>query len=244
LRTKSPELWNIADEGGDFRLRHVEESQRDMQEPRDARHDPRAHSFVEGLGDRVQGEGRPVYVPLYLHFVGVWDTVFHVVDSEGFHESRLAWNVGTARHALAIHEVRRDFVPALWDAKCAHQHVKQVWFTGAHSDVGGGNGNTELSSVPLEWMVQQVYAESGKKLGFDYTFSHSQGLPDPRAEVSYPQDDWIWRAKRPRERAIGGPFQFQHWTQPWRRAVLPPYRRRSRKALQKADAAAANLPLK
>lgn len=99
--------------------------------------DPRAHAFLDQVRERTRAlaeEQRGVYVPLYLHFVGVWDTVFHV-DSQGFHEGRLAWNVATARQALAVHEVRRDFPPALREEKCRHQDATQVWFTGAHSDV-------------------------------------------------------------------------------------------------------------
>ena len=42
-------------------------------------------------------------------------------------------------------------LPTLWTKKEAID-IKQVWFAGVHSDVGGGNKNTGLSSVSLDWM--------------------------------------------------------------------------------------------
>jgi hypothetical protein len=50
-----------------------------------------------------------------------------------------------AFQALALDEHREDFVPTLWnklpDAP-ATQRLEQVWFPGAHSNVGGGYANT------------------------------------------------------------------------------------------------------
>jgi hypothetical protein len=34
--------------------------------------------------------------------------------------------------------------------------VEQVWFCGAHSDVGGGYPEVELSDIPLDWMVEKA----------------------------------------------------------------------------------------
>jgi hypothetical protein len=36
--------------------------------------------------------------------------------------------------------------------------VKQVWFEGAHSDVGGGYGETGLSDTTLLWMAREAHA--------------------------------------------------------------------------------------
>lgn len=47
-------------------------------------------------------------------------------------------NVMAARHALALHEVRRAFEPMLWEDSKSHPSLEQVWFAGAHADVGGG----------------------------------------------------------------------------------------------------------
>lgn len=64
----------------------------------------------------------------------------------------------------AIHETRAPFIPTKWikteEANTnldsdhdTHQVLKQVWFPGAHSDVGGGNGNLDLADISLVWMI-------------------------------------------------------------------------------------------
>ena len=248
LQGANAELAEIAKEGVDLLLGHTRETAEDMRAglaegPENP--DPRTHGFLERVRERTLAaaeEGRAVYVPLYLHFVGVWDTVFHV-DSQGFHEGRLAWNVGMARQALAIHEVRSDFPPALWTGKCRHQDVKQVWFPGAHSDVGGGNGNEPRSSLALDWMVQQVLGHSRGRADFDYKFLNGHATRDPAAPLSTPQDDLLWTFRRRERRAIGGLFQFRSrladdWTM-----THPTYGWRDRDILTGADAAATALPL-
>ena len=38
------------------------------------------------------------------------------------------------------------------------QNIKQVWFSGSHSDVGGGyrEDQSGLSKFPLEWMIDEA----------------------------------------------------------------------------------------
>lgn len=73
-------------------------------------------------------------------------------------------------HALAMDERRAQFFPTLFqplpnkDAVHPRPHVEQVWFRGAHSDVGGGYPETELSDIPLKWMLQHA---SDHGLAFD-----------------------------------------------------------------------------
>ena len=52
-----------------------------------------------------------------------------------------------------------DFPVTAWDSRAG---VKQVWFVGAHADVGGGYSAQEsrLSDIALEWMMKQL-AEVG-----------------------------------------------------------------------------------
>jgi uncharacterized protein (DUF2235 family) len=116
--------------------------------------------------------------PEPIHFIGVWDTVgalgipigvpgwrelSHVFsDWEqlwGFHDTQLSSQVTNAIHALSIDEQRRSFTPTLWtrsDAAPAHQNVQQVWFSGVHSEVGGGTDHGGLSDITLRWMVTQA----------------------------------------------------------------------------------------
>jgi uncharacterized protein (DUF2235 family) len=99
-----------------------------------------------------------------IHFLGVWDTVgalgiplglfqSRLKGRIGFHDTELAPNVDYAYHALAIHEFRENFPPTLWTEKQPNQEVEQVWFPGAHSDVGGGLRETGLSNAPILWMA-------------------------------------------------------------------------------------------
>lgn len=107
-----------------------------------------------------------------IKFLGVWDTVAALgipisgIDDaldkipflkHGFHDLRLSKSVGNAFHALAIDDERKTFHPTLWDPEIAEdQTMKQVWFCGMHTDVGGGYPEQELSDIPLEWMLQMA----------------------------------------------------------------------------------------
>jgi len=113
-----------------------------------------------------------------VKFLGVWDTVAAlgiplkpidvIVDRIPFyrhryHDLRLAKSVENAYHALAIDDERLVFHPKLFDAKLAgHQSMKQVWFCGMHTDVGGGYPEQQLSDIALEWMVKQATAHGLK----------------------------------------------------------------------------------
>ena len=70
-----------------------------------------------------------------------------------FQNFRLNESVVNAYQALAIDDERKTFHPILWDAEALpHQKIKQVWFCGMHTDVGGGYKEQALSDVPLVWM--------------------------------------------------------------------------------------------
>ena len=100
-----------------------------------------------------------------IQVLGVWDTVgalgipavFGQSDEilYGFLDTNLHPNVLNAFQALAIDERRREFVPTLWtSAPAAGQQIEQVWFTGVHSDVGGGYAQCGLSQITLNWILQ------------------------------------------------------------------------------------------
>lgn len=97
-----------------------------------------------------------------LHFVGVWDTVSSVGwIYDPFHLPYTALNpdVENGRHAISIDERRCAFRQNLWSATTtAGQDLKQVWFAGVHSDVGGGYPEKEsgLSKITLQWMLEEA----------------------------------------------------------------------------------------
>ena len=76
-----------------------------------------------------------------------------------FHDVTLSSKVHNAFHALAIHEHRAEFEPTLWeqrDPPPEDQNLEQRWFSGAHSDVGGGYAEAGLSDMALKWMVKKA----------------------------------------------------------------------------------------
>ncbi|MEC3920012.1 DUF2235 domain-containing protein [Nocardia sp. CDC160] len=113
-----------------------------------------------------------------INFLGVFDTVGAMgvpgltAWKHRFHDVNLSPIVLCARQALAIDERRREFAPCLWEIpeedRRLHDRpdrVKQVWFEGVHSDVGGGYADCGLSDITLRWMIAEAEAEG---LAFDH----------------------------------------------------------------------------
>ncbi|HET6705116.1 DUF2235 domain-containing protein [Amycolatopsis sp.] len=106
-----------------------------------------------------------------IRFVGVWDTVgalgiplsggrlIHLLNKRWqFHDMKLTSIVQAAFQALAVDEHRKSFAPAVWEPSAAAegQVREQVWFAGAHSDVGGGYQQPALSDLALRWMTERA----------------------------------------------------------------------------------------
>ena len=117
--------------------------------------------------------------------VAVWDTVGSMgipayaadkrFDVFRFVDTRLSDKVQNGFHAMAVDELRADFPVTAWDSRAG---IKQVWFLGAHADVGGGYSIAEsrLSDIALEWMMKQL-AEVGVRLATPLTYS-----PEPKID--------------------------------------------------------------
>ena len=83
-----------------------------------------------------------------------------------FYDLDLNHRVRYARHALAIDETRRDFERVEWGNAGSlpaqrtdePEWLRQVWFSGNHSDIGGSYPEDEsrLSDISLKWMVEQA----------------------------------------------------------------------------------------
>ena len=89
---------------------------------------------------------------LPIAFLGVWDTVATSIPAKS-----AAWRVpdtvGRAVHCMALDETRDLFTPTLLQyPKSRSSAMKEVWFPGAHSDVGGGYFNDALARVTLNFM--------------------------------------------------------------------------------------------
>lgn len=103
-----------------------------------------------------------------IKFIGVWDTVGSLGIPVGifrkltkkhyeFHDVELSKIVKHGYHALAIDEQRDPFRATLWEGKQKPgQKVEQVWFAGAHSNVGGGYKDASLSDIAFMWVLEKA----------------------------------------------------------------------------------------
>ena len=73
------------------------------------------------------------------------------------------WPASIARVALmllladVVYVLLTHDVGTLWDpVEEPSQRLEQVWFAGAHANVGGGYADNQLSDIPLLWMLDRA----------------------------------------------------------------------------------------
>ncbi len=116
---------------------------------------------------------------LHIDCIGVFDTVgalgipaisFSIVNRDwfSFHDVDLSSITRVNLHALAVDEHREPFQATLWRKPKFKQfvsHTEQVWFAGAHADIGGSYINEEtresahplsLDDITLDWMLKRL----------------------------------------------------------------------------------------
>lgn len=72
-------------------------------------------------------------------------------------DTRLDSHVENAFQALALDERRFPFSPTLWERKGdSKTNLKQVWFPGSHSNVGGSYEDTGIANITLAWMMDNL----------------------------------------------------------------------------------------
>ena len=163
-------------------------------------------AFLHKLTGRAYaGPDGPFALP--VHLLGVWDVVGALGLSSrseafrkrfaGFHRVELPPNVMHARHGLALHELRPDFEPTLWQNPGTHRSLEQVWFPGSHADVGGGyaQSRSAYSDTALAWMAAQA---RDKDLQLDW--GHAWLNPPPHKHgLHHESKGWFYRlAPQPR----------------------------------------------
>ncbi|KAI4261762.1 MAG: hypothetical protein L6R42_003045 [Xanthoria sp. 1 TBL-2021] len=130
--------------------------------------------------------------------IGVWDTVgaLGIPDvgliprkptDYSFIDTKVSPNIEHAFQALALDEYRKPFGPTLWHKPEGQKNpitLKQCWFPGVHSNVGGSYEDTGLADITLVWMIAQMfpfldfdleYIETQRRLTTNYY--REQGLP-------------------------------------------------------------------
>lgn len=151
--------------------------------------------------NNVPGFDENTTMQLKVRYLGVWDTVgalgvpAHLWFSSlfnrkyQFHDPKLSSNVASARHAVAIDEMRQTFPPALWNnldllnqatggpVSGPGAAYQQLWFPGEHGSVGGGGDVVGLSNAGLAWI-----AEGAAQVGLEFT---SGTLDNYRRAIDY-----------------------------------------------------------
>ena len=111
-------------------------------------------------------EHKPLKIGNISDWPDIWRYGHRAVWNLRNYDKWLDSDVGHARHALAIDETRKNFPRVKWampgEAKKAEGRtppwLKQVWFAGCHSDVGGSYPEPEsrLSDIALKWMLDEL----------------------------------------------------------------------------------------
>ena len=150
-----------------------------------------------------------------IHFMGVWDTVGALGiplsflrgigrSKYAFHDTELGPCVTHARQALAVDERRGDFVPAVWTAPperdLEKETLEQVWFVGAHANVGGGYADSRLSDIALIWMIEQAEAQG---LAFEDAYFRAFVDDETGGRPVDTTASLVYRLKRKLDREIG-----------------------------------------
>lgn len=113
-----------------------------------------------------------------IHFIGVWDTVSSVGvrKTKNFPSTDTCDHVCYFRQALALDERRVRFLPEyVYGGMRSDWHkyqvsapsptdegrIKEVWFAGSHSDVGGARWKkksypNDFRNIPLLWMLEEA----------------------------------------------------------------------------------------
>lgn len=194
-----------------------------------------------------------------IKFLGIFDTVSSVVEKGKYFPTLRSHaftsvnpSVAAVRHAMALDERRRMFLPSLWPSDQRYrsefwnsdsetdQDAEEVWFPGSHGDVGGGypEDRSGLAKIPLHWMI-----EESKKFGISFktrtvnrivlgkkdgSNAKTYTAPDPDAEMNESMRIFWWlfeflpRIKRENTHTNRMVFAGRFFWPWFEKRVLPP----------------------
>jgi len=164
-----------------------------------------------------------------IEFIGVWDTVASIIvprqDNFLFDLQMLLFTrknpcVKRFRQAISIDERRRMFRLNSWKEPQGYevdrfdrttevpQDIRQVWFAGVHSDVGGGYPEVEsgLSKFPLIWMLAQA-KDAGLQVNQALIDHFAWGMPLPPPAHAYVPPS----PTAPLHNSLTGPWEILEW---------------------------------
>lgn len=131
---------------------------------------------------KILAEWEPVSATRVLNFVARDATVPQCVEH--------------AFVAVSHDERRLQFAPMLWHRWPGHdagwdrpgagrRSLRQVVFRGGHGDIGGGNTDSGLATVPLLWMVAQIMSVSNAEFDNGTLFETILTMPASKAWLQW-----------------------------------------------------------
>lgn len=169
---------------------------------------------VLGLWDTVEAMGVPDWGSRILHDLEIRQHVADIDVRNNRYGDQLC-NVKRAYQALSIDDDREwIFTPLPLDRTHLFRHcvkghtpmldedgkirpgvLREVWFAGAHSDVGGGYADSLLSGVSLNWMIDNLTGRTkdGKNESDAGLLPHHAGVRSDPFGTSHDAEGGIWR---------------------------------------------------
>ena len=163
------------------------------------------------------------FIPVRIQSVAVWDTVGAMGipsyiqgrrrDLFSFVDTKLSPLVDHGFHAMALDEERLDFPITRWDQD---SRIEQLWFVGAHSDVGGGYpapAESGLSDIALDWLMKKL---AGAGVRFASPPQHALDLTRFAQNYHEPWDKVPFnigpQRRVPQKGDVFHPTVKQHWS--------------------------------
>jgi Uncharacterized alpha/beta hydrolase domain (DUF2235) len=190
------------------------------------RPDDRMPSFRKSVEPYVHpfGEVRVACLGVFetVGSLGIPTTVVRRLNREfyEFHDVELSPIVRVNLHALAVDERRRPFAASVWRQsrfRWSNSVTEQTWFSGVHSDVGGGLNSVEdrrkaardLDDVTLDWMIKRVRYHYPDFPVSEIAFPPLQGVRE--YGVQHDSMTWQYRMAGLGLRAIGNTRPATKW---------------------------------
>ncbi|KAM3070310.1 hypothetical protein ACMFMG_010142 [Clarireedia jacksonii] len=171
---------------------------------------------------------------IVIQAVAVWDTVGslgipniallsklglpHSTKEYKFFDTNLSGSIRHAFQALALDEHRRPFSPAVWEVRDMENatDLRQVWFPGSHSNVGGGYEDQEIANVTLAWMMDQLasigvaFHDEAIETIFEKSVQYYESLREPSNSIGN------WFSRKPKQQwATQSVYDKHHPVRPW-----------------------------
>lgn len=129
-----------------------------------------------------------------IEFMGLWDSVkaLGVLRWDPKHPyTRQLPNVSNIRHAVSIDERRRPYREYLVKPK-REDALREVWFSGVHSDVGGTfEDDSGLSNISLKWMTDRALEQGLRIREGKYIYECTVDEEDARGVVHTMGRIWV-----------------------------------------------------